>query len=143
MKKISPLLLGLFLLSSCCTVRFNGWKILEKETAVPLAVDANVDGALVYMNGKYMGKTPYTHWGEKAKIRKITVKKDGYVTLSQRTKRRLDPNIFCNLSPVMCYYILPYCLNPGWIWGGLLDLATGAGYSNYKKDFYYFELKRN
>lgn len=143
MKKISPLLFCLFLLSSCCTVGFSGWDFIEKETATPLVVDANVDGASVYMNGKYVGKTPYTHWGEKAKIRKITVKKEGYIASSQRTKRRLNPYIFLNLSPAMCYYVIPYCINPGWIWGGFLDLATGAGYSNYKKDFYYFELTRN
>lgn len=135
------LLLGGVLFSSCCSVGYNVYCEFEDRVATPLVVDANVPRSSVYLNGKYVGVTPYTYWGDKADIKKISVKSTGYMPLTQRTKRKFDPVFLWNFSPLCFYYIVPF-FNPAWIWGSIVDLANKQVYKDYKQDFYYFELKK-
>ena len=140
-KRLVILLCGSLLLSSCCTLGYEVFYDFVDEEATPLVVDANVPQSSVYLNGKYVGVTPYTYWGNKADIRKITVKNTGYVPLTQKTKRKFDSAFLWNFSPISIFYFVPL-LNPCWIWGSIVDLANKQVYEDYKQDFYYFELKK-
>lgn len=113
-------------LTSCCTV-FPG-----TEKAKPLSIDSSADSAQVFIKGKLVGHTPYTHWGERANVKKITVKKVGYKDMTLKTKRKNKNKIYWNFFPY-----------PGWnwIWGYFLDRNNGTGV-RYTQDYYFFDLEK-
>ena len=67
-------------LSSCCTL------FCPKTEAPALTITSSPSNANVYLNKKYVGKTPYNHFGDKVDVKKITVEKTGYE--SQKIKPR-------------------------------------------------------
>lgn len=99
------------------------------EDATPLTIESSVPDAKVYIKGKYVGQTPYSHFGTRANIKKIKVTKDGYKDLTLKTKRRTKPSIYLNFIPVYTF-----------IWGYFVDRYNGNG-RKYEKDEYYFYLK--
>lgn len=119
-----PLTICLFLTS--CYTCFPG------PEAKPLAIESSVPSAEVYIKGKFVGRTPYTHWGKRANVKKITVKADGYKDKTIKTKRKNKAGIYWNLFPY-----------PGWnwIWGYFLDRSNGTGV-RYTQDYYYFDLEK-
>lgn len=116
-------------LGSCCTISHS---LGMNKAADPVTVTSNVDGADVYINGKFVGTTPYTHWETKANVRNIVVKANGYHTQKQKTQRSTKAGAYWNF--------LPYPLF-NWIWGFFLDRSNGTG-RKYKQDSYHFQLQR-
>lgn len=125
MKKILTLLGLSCFLTSCCT-------LYPVPEAPPLTIESSVPRAEVYIKGKFVGHTPYTHWGERANVKKIKVKAHGYKSKTIKTKRKNRAGIYWNF--------LPY---PGvnWIWGYFLDRSIGTGV-RYTQDYYYFDLEK-
>ena len=113
-------------LSSCCTT--SHWLGLNKANNT-LYIDSKTPGSDVYLNNKLVGKTPYTYYGKKANIKRITVT-NNYTSETQKTLRKNKGSIYWNF--------LPY---PGWnwIWGYFLDKGTGTG-RKYKTNTYYFNI---
>ena len=55
---------GLFLFSSCGT-------LFCKQKEVPaLTITSSIPNSDVYLNGRYVGQTPYSHFGEKVDVKK-------------------------------------------------------------------------
>ena len=127
LKIIFAVVLLSMLPSSCGTV------FCAKQSAdeVPaLTILSSVPEADVYLNGKYVGKTPYSHFGDKVDVRKITVKKDGYKSKSIKP-RKLDQWAYVNFVPWPMW---------NWIWGYFVDRCQTKCW-RYKKDVFYFDLK--
>lgn len=113
-------------LSSCCTL------FCAKSEVPAITVTSNPSNADVYLNGKYVGKTPYSHFGDKVDVKKITVKKDGYET--QKLKpRKLNGWAYVNFFPYPVY---------NWIWGYFLD-RTQSKCWKYKNDVFNFNLEKD
>lgn len=113
------------LLTSCYTV-FPG------PEASPLTIESSVPGANVYIKGELVGRTPYTHWGKRANVKKIKVSAEGYKDLTLKTKRKNKKGIYWNFFPYPMW---------NWIWGYFLDRNNGTGV-RYEEDYYYFNLQR-
>ena len=128
MKKISFFycVLSMCLLMTSCYTLFPG------PEAKPLSIESSVDDAQVFIKGKLVGYTPYTHWGERADVKKITVKKAGYKDMTLKTERKNKKGIY--------WHFFPY---PGWnwIWCYFLDRNNGTGV-RYTKDYYFFDLEK-
>lgn len=113
-------------LSSCCTL------FCAKSEVPAITVTSNPSNADVYLNGKYVGKTPYSHFGDKVDVKKITVKKDGYET--QKLKpRKLNGWAYVNFFPYPVY---------NWIWGYFLDRSQSKCWK-YKNDVFNFNLEKD
>ena len=69
------------LFTSCGTI------FCTKGDVPALTITSSVPDAEVYLNGKYAGQTPYSHFGETVNIKKITVKKNGYKSQSQKPRK--------------------------------------------------------
>lgn len=113
-------------LSSCCTLGdFMG--LSNKDNS--LSIESSVPDAEVYINGAYVGKTPYQHKGAKANVKKITVKKYGYKDQTIKVKRKNKGSIYWNFVP-------------GWtfIYGYFVDKGTGCG-TKYKENYYHFNME--
>lgn len=122
------LILGnMFLLSSCCTLCYP----FEMEPPA-LTITSSVPNADVYLNGKYVGKTPYSHFGDKVDVKEITVKKEGYKTQS-RNPRKLKGIAYLNF--------IPYPL-VNWIWGYFYDRKQSKCWE-YTDDVFHFYLVKN
>ena len=111
------------LLSSCGTI------FLTQNEVPALTIESNVPNAEVYLNGKYVGITPYSHFGEKCDVKKITVKKKGYKEKSVNP-RKLNSCAYLN-------FLLP---TPAFIWGYFVDKSKPKCWY-YKSDTFYFQLE--
>ena len=87
--------------SSCGVIAF-----LQEKFSQYLAFEviSSVPDSEVYINGIYVGQTPYSHYGRKVNVKTIKAKKDGYKTQRQRA-REFSPTAFFD------YYTSPL-LNP-------------------------------
>ena len=113
-------------LSSCCTL------FCPKTEAPALTITSSPSNANVYLNKKYVGKTPYNHFGDKVDVKKITVEKTGYE--SQTIKpRKLNGWAYVNFFPYPVY---------NFIWGYFLDRSQSKCWK-YKSDVFHFNLKKN
>ena len=112
--------------SSCATI------FCTKKDVPALTITSNVPDADVYINGKYVGKTPYSHFGDgkKCDAKKIMVKKEGYKSQTEKP-RKLSGWAYVNFIPWPLY---------NWIWGYFLDRSKTKCWK-YKQDVYYFELE--
>ena len=63
-KCIVLLLMCSFALSSCCTL------FCAKTEAPALTITSTPSNADVYLNKKYVGKTPYNHFGDEVDVKK-------------------------------------------------------------------------
>ena len=84
----------------CCMLFMSGCVTLfSSRGEVPaLTITSSIPNAEVYLNGKFVGFTPYSHFGDKVDVKKITVKKVGYKTATQKA-RKLDKLIYWNFFP--------------------------------------------
>jgi hypothetical protein len=111
-------------LSSCCTL------FCAKTEAPALTITSTPSNAYVYLNKKYVGKTPYNHFGDEVDVKKIAVKKPGYE--SQIIKpRKLNGWAYVN-------FFIPY----NFILGYFLDRSQSKCWK-YKNDVFHFNLKKN
>ena len=115
------ILLALFigvatLLSGCATIMSG--------TTQAITIDSQPQGAEVSIDGAYVGVTPLTIKIAKSKKETITIKKDGFRTVSRDMTKNFDPvgiiNIFWDLSTT--------------------DFITGAA-MEYEPNSYFFELQ--
>ena len=131
-KLVTFILGGVFLFSSCGVIAF-----LQEKFPQHLAfkVISSVPDSEVYINGIYVGQTPYSHYGRRVNVKTIKVKKDGYKTQRQRA-REFSPTAFLDyytsplLNPLMEFAELPteqHCRSICWV---------------YKADVFYFKLKK-
>lgn len=118
--KLRTLLIGITLslfLASCVT--------LMKGTEQTVTINANVDGAGVYLEDTKIGETPFV-----SKIKKnkdaVTIKKEGYRTHTLSFSKSLEPMFWGNIIT-------------GGTLGSITDFATGAAYS-YSPSSYQVEL---
>lgn len=114
-------------LSSCCTL------CCTKSEVPAITVTSNPSNADVYFNGKYVGKTPYSHFGDEVNVKKITIKKTGYET-QKLNPRKLRGVAYLNFSPY------PFVVN--WIWGYFLDRSQSKCWK-YKNDVFNFNLEKD
>lgn len=128
MKKISLLLCFSFI----CLLMTSCYTLFPGPDAPPLTVESSVQGAQVFIKGELVGHTPYTHWGKRANVKKITVKEPGYKDMTIKTKRKNKSGIYWNFFPYPLY---------NWIWGYFLDRNNGTGV-RYTQDYYYFKLQK-
>lgn len=127
MQKILTLIIALvitILFSSCGTV------FCSQQPVPALTITSNVPDADVYLNGKYVGTTPYSHFGEKCDVKKITVKKSGYKDKTIKP-RKLTKWAYANFIPYPMF---------NWIWGYFLDRSKSECWY-YKRDTFYFVLE--
>jgi len=115
---------GLFLFSSCGTLFCT-----QKEVPA-LTITYSIPNSDVYLNGRYVGQTPYSHFGDKVDVKKITVKKAGYKAQTQKA-RKLSGWAYVNFVPYPLY---------NWIWGYFLDRSKSKCW-RYKKDVFHFQLE--
>lgn len=113
----------LLLLSGCVTL----FKSTEEVPA--LTITSSVPYSEVYLNGKFVGYTPYSHFGDKVDVKKITVKKAGYKTATQKA-RKLDKLIYWNFFPSATF-----------IYGYFIDLCNDNRFY-YPKDTFHFVLEK-
>ena len=68
-----------------CLFMTSCYTVFPGPEAKPLTIESSVVGAQVFIKGELVGHTPYTHWGKRANVKKITVKEPGYedMTLKQ------------------------------------------------------------
>lgn len=112
-------------LTSCAT-------IMCTQAEVPaLTINSTPSGAEVYLNGRFVGNTPYSHFGTEADVKKITVKKAGYESQSLKP-RKLNGWAYVNFLPWPMY---------NFIWGYFVDRAQAKCWS-YTQDVFYFNLKK-
>ena len=126
-KKIKTCI-AIFSLSILCSS--CGTLFCSKGEVPALTITSSVPDAEVYLNGKYVGKTPYSHFGETVNVKKITVKKDGYKSQSQKP-RKLKGWAYANFVPWPMW---------NWIWGYFLDRSKSKCWK-YKSDVFHFELE--
>ena len=122
-KAVVVIFLMSIICSSCGTIF-----CVEKEVPA-LTITSSVPNAEVYLNGRYVGQTPYSHFGEKVNVKKIAVKKDGYESQSIKP-RKLTGWAYINF--------LPTCT---WIWGYFVDRSQSKCWK-YKSDVFHFELEK-
>lgn len=116
------LLIG-FTCNSCAT-------LFSRSSEVPaLTITSSVPNADVYINGKYVGTTPYSHFSDRYDVKKITVKKYGYKSQTQKP-RKISNWTYCNWIPLYTF-----------LWGFIVDLNTNHCY-HYKSDTFHFELEK-
>ena len=125
-------LLRLFSASFVCLLMTSCYTVFPGPEAKPLTIESSVVGAQVFIKGELVGHTPYTHWGKRANVKKITVKEPGYKDMTLKTKRKNKSGIYWNFFPYPLY---------NWIWGYFLDRSNGTGV-RYTQDYYYFNLQK-
>lgn len=116
-----------FSLSSCGTI------LCSYQGKPPaLTITSNVPNANVYINGKYVGKTPYSYFGESdfCEVKKIEVRKEGYKSKSENP-RKLSGWAYVNFVP---YPMV------NWIWGYFVDRKQAKCWK-YKKEVFNFDLE--
>ena len=122
--KLGLLLISALIFSSCGT-------LFCFEKSVPaLTITSSPSRAEVYLNGNYVGLTPYSHFGDKVDINKITIRKSGYKEQSEKP-RKLSGWAYVNFVPYPFY---------NWIWGYFVDRKQSKCWS-YKKDVFHFRLE--
>lgn len=104
---------------------------IQKETPA-LTITSSVPNSEVYLNGVYVGQTPYSHFGDKVDVKKITVMKPGYKTQTQKA-RKLSGWAYVNFVPYPLY---------NWIWGYFLNRSQSKC-GDIKMMFSIFNLKKN
>ena len=124
-KHLGLILISLFLFSSCGTL------FCVKKEVPALTITSSVPNSEVYINGKYVGQTPYSHFGDKVNVKTITVKKEGYKQQKQKA-RILTGWAYVNFIPYPLY---------NWIWGYFLDRSQSKCW-RYKKDVFHFQLEK-
>ena len=87
---------GIFLFSSCGTL------FCTQEEVPALTITSSIPNSDVYLNGRYVGQTPYSHFGDKVDVKKITVKKTGYKAQTQKA-RKLSGWAYVNFVPYPLY----------------------------------------
>lgn len=104
----------------------SGCASIISGTAQTVSIDSQPQGAEVSIDGAYVGITPLTMKIAKNKKDMVSVKKEGYRTVSRELTKKLDPvaiiNIFWDLSTT--------------------DFITGAA-MEYDPGTYFFELAEN
>lgn len=135
MKNILFLLISCFCastLSSCGSIMTC---LKERERAPALTITSNVPDADVYINGKYVGKTPYSHFGESnfCDVKKIKVCKDGYKSES-KNPRKLNGWAYVNFVPYPLW---------NWIWGYFYDTRKKSKCWEYKNTVFNFNLEED
>lgn len=123
--KVYIAVFSLSILCSSCGTLF-----CTKGEVPALTITSSVPNAEVYLNGRYVGQTPYSHFGETVNVKKITVKKDGYKSQSQKP-RKLKGWAYVNFVPWPMW---------NWIWGYFLDRSKSKCWK-YKSDVFHFELE--
>lgn len=128
MKVLSALAICLatLLISSCCTL-CDCMGLSNKDNS--LSIESSVPDAEVYINGSYVGRTPYQHKGTKANVKRITVKKEGYKDQTVKVKKKDKGSIYWNFFPSWTF-----------IYGYFVDKATGCG-TKYKEHYYQFNME--
>lgn len=95
-----------------------------KGTTQAIIIDSKPQGAEISIDGAYVGVTPLTITLEKNKKDIITIKKEGYKTVSGELTKSFDPvgiiNVFWDLSTT--------------------DFITGAA-MEYEPNSYFFDLQ--
>lgn len=130
MKKVRLIKFGiLFLFSIMCSS--CGTLFCTRSEAPALTITSSEPNAEVYLNGKYVGNTPYSHFGDRVDVKKITVKKNGYKSQTQKP-RKLKTWPYINFIPWPMW---------NWIWGYFLDRSKDKCWE-YKNDQFYFELEK-
>ena len=105
-------------LSGCATV-ISG-------TTQSVTIDSNPQGAEVSIDGGYIGVTPITIKLEKNKKDNISLKKEGYKSVSRDLTKNFDPVAIVNI-----------------VWDlSTTDFITGAA-MKYDPNMYFFELQSN
>ena len=94
-----------------------------------LTITSNVSDAEVYLNGDYVGITPYSHFGNECDVKRIKVCKAGYKSKTIRP-RELKSTVYWNFVPYPLW---------NWIWGYFLDRSMSKCW-RYKDDHFNFEL---
>ena len=122
---LAILLICCFTLSSCGTL------FCRKDEVPALTITSIPTNSDVYLNGKYEGKTPYSHFGEKVDVKKITVKSSGYKSQTQKA-RKLKAWAYVNFIPYPFY---------NWIWGYFLDRSQSKCWK-YRNDVFHFYLEK-
>ena len=124
---------GLFLFSSCGVIAFLQEKF---PPCLAFEVRSSVPNSEVYINGIYVGQTPYSHYGRRVNVRTIKVKKVGYKTQRQRA-REFSPTAFFDyytsplfnaVAKLADYPTERHCRSMCWV---------------YKKNIFYFRLKED
>ena len=113
----------LFLFTSCVTL------FCPPREVPALTITSSVPNADVYLNGRYVGQTPYSHFGDKVEVKIIMVKKEGYKPAKQQA-RKLDKNIYWNFFPSYTF-----------IWGYFVDFFNDDSYY-YPNDSFHFVLEK-
>ena len=124
--KVATFVCVVVLLFSSCGTLF----CVQKETPA-LTITSSVPDSEVYLNGVYVGRTPYSHFGDKVDVKKITVKKAGYKAQTQYP-RKLSGWAYVNFIPYPFF---------NWIWGYFLDRSRSKCWK-YKNDVFHFQLEK-
>ncbi|MFC1589508.1 PEGA domain-containing protein [Pseudomonadota bacterium] len=116
---VLSLFTGVIALASGCASVISG-------TTQSVTIDSNPQGAEVSIDGAYIGATPITLKLAKNKKDTVSIKKEGYKSVSRDLTKTFDPvgiiNIFWDLSTT--------------------DFITGAA-MEYEPNSYFFELQAN
>jgi len=123
MKKLglSLVLLSIFLLQSCATILRGDEQVLN--------VNANVEGAKVYVNNRLVGETPFSGKIKKEKSINIKVTKEGYSTLTRTYEADIDSVFWVNILS-------------GGVTGSTTDYANGSMWK-VNEGTIYFNLKNS
>lgn len=117
---------AILLFSSCCTLG-DCMGLSNKDNS--LSIESSVPDAEVYINGSYVGRTPYQHKGTSANVKRITVKKDGFKEQTMKVKRKAKGSIYWNFYPSFTF-----------IYGYFVDRANGCG-MEYTEHYYHFNME--
>jgi hypothetical protein len=128
MKKLSAIIIALSL-TSCATITSN----MKQE----IYISAKPDHASVYVDGQKVGSGDVVTDVRRNKRHTITVKADGYETITTRTYRQIRAGyVVGNIG--MC--LIPY-VNLFGLPSLIVDACTGAWYKQ-EKDEFHFELDK-
>ena len=132
-KKDSQRFSNAIILTLCCVFLFSscGTLFCVRTEAPALTITSNVPNADVFLNGRYVGQTPHSHFGDEVDIKNITVKKEGYKSQSLNP-RKLTGWAYVNFIPYPLY---------NWIWGYFLDRSQSKCWK-YKSDVFNFYLEK-
>jgi len=128
MKKLSAIILALSL-TSCATITSN----MKQE----IYISAKPDHASVYVDGQKVGSGDVVTDVRRNKRHTITVKADGYETITTRTYRQIRAGYMVG-NLVMC--AVPY-VNIFGLPSLIVDACTGAWFKQ-EEDSYFFDLDK-
>ncbi|MCE5194142.1 MAG: PEGA domain-containing protein [Nitrospiraceae bacterium] len=99
--------LFLLLLLLCCSIVLTGCASIISGSTQEVTFQSQPEGATVSVDGKPLGKTPFTTTLKKKNDQKLTFEKEGYKTETMQLTTHLNPWFFGNI-----------------IFGGLLGSTT-------------------